>query len=91
MEATRAGFAVLTFLGNRVFFLDKTLLLAVVPMPGVAVMSRNTLVGMVVMVVIGRIADMPVVRSVNGNRNPIVMVVRNKRMRQQRADCQQHN
>ncbi len=90
MEATRAGFAVLTFLGNRVFFLDKTHLLAVVSMSGVAVMSRNTLVG-VVMVVIGRIADMPVVGSVDGNRNPIVMVVRNKRMRQQRADCQQHN
>ncbi len=71
-----------------VCFLDKTLLLAVVSMPGVAVMSRNALVGMVV---IGRIADMPVVGSVNGNRNPIVMVVRNNGMRQQRADCQQHN
>ncbi len=81
----------LTFLGNRVCFLDKTLLLAVVSVPGVAVMSRNALIGMVVMVVIGCIADMPVVGSVDGNRNPIVMVVRNKRMCQQRADCQQHN
>ncbi len=87
METTGTGITVLTFLGNREFFLDKTLLLTVVSMSGVAVMSRNALVG----IVVGRIADMPVMGSVDGNRNPIVMVVRNKRMRQQRADCQQHN